>query len=128
MTVVATPTAIAAATVFQTGRAGIDLVDNAVDAAAGNAMAGLDQNSVIFFRTTAVGAVTVTAYADVNGIEQPIDTITVPGNATHGGVHAYRPPRDVDWKNHGVSCPTFTGSLVFKASSANLVANGVNLP
>jgi hypothetical protein len=124
MTVVATPTALAAAVLLKNGQAGADLADAALDAANGNALAGLDNNSLIVFRTTAVGAATITVYADVNGLETAIDTITVQGNGTAGGVHFYRPPRDVNWQNHNTSCPTFTGSLVFKSSTANCNAKG----
>jgi hypothetical protein len=122
MTVVSNPTALNAPVVQPRGLGGKNMAtEQALDAANGNKVA-ITQDSEIIFRTTAAALATITVYADANNQELPIDVLTVPSNAVNGGVLAYRPPTDVDWKKHDTSVASANGSLVFKSSTANCTA------
>jgi hypothetical protein len=127
MTVVTNPTVKNAPTLFKNGQTGLQpyLTEQAVDAVNGDAIAGLDRNSVLFFRTTSASAINISVYTDLNGVECLIDTVSVPGNASGGGVALYRVPKDVNFTDHNVSCSGASapadkraGYLVFKASGA----------
>lgn len=127
MTVVTNPTVKNAPAIFKNGVGGLQpyLTEQAVDSVNGDAIAGLDKNSIVVFRTTAAPSIAISVYADLNGAETVIDTVVVPGNASGGGVAVYRTPKDINWTDHNTSCAGASapadkraGYLVFKASGA----------
>lgn len=85
------------------------------DAANGNKFDN-QPGTVLFCRNTTVGALDVNFYADINGVEVLLGTVSIPGSGTQNGEKIIGPFKAELFNDHGVSVAAGTaqGTVIFK--------------
>lgn len=89
-----------------------------VSTAAGNSFDN-DGETVLLVQNQNASARTLTFYADINGAERTIGTVTLAGVGTDNGYTVLGPFDPSEFNNHNVTDSTKTGHVMISHSGAN---------